>query len=167
MSTKPTVTLQKCTHRNQAIVAFRFEYDKTLIEHIRKLPHMRWSQTQQYWYQATALFNLNTVFEYLKPIAYVNYAPLYNTPAPEATLQPPAKPKYAHRQTIELPHGYAQKLEQKRYSESTQRTYVAYFKDFVYAMNGKPLDTISEERINAYILSLIKEHNISSSQQNQ
>ncbi|MBR8538307.1 phage integrase N-terminal SAM-like domain-containing protein, partial [Carboxylicivirga sediminis] len=68
---------------------------------------------------------------------------------------------------MELPHGYAQKLEQKRYSESTQRTYVAYFKDFVYAMNDKPLDTISEERINAYILSLIKEHNISSSQQNQ
>lgn len=167
MPAKPTVTLQKCTHRNQPIVAFRFDYDRTLIEHIKKLPHMRWSRTQQYWYQTAALFNLNTVFEYLRPIAYVNYAALNSTTDQQTTNQPPTRPKYAHRQTMALPHGYVEKLEQKRYSESTQRTYMAYFKDFIYSLNGQPLDTITEETINAYILSLIKEHTISSSQQNQ
>lgn len=60
-----------------------------------------------------------------------------------------------------------EKLEQKRYSISTRRTYEAYFKDFMHAFDHKELETINKDEINAYILRLIKTHNISPSQQNQ
>jgi site-specific recombinase XerD len=60
-----------------------------------------------------------------------------------------------------------EKLENRRYSRSTMKTYVSYMKDFVQGFAGRNLQDISPAEVNAYILRLIKRNNISSSQQNQ
>jgi site-specific recombinase XerD len=58
-------------------------------------------------------------------------------------------------------------LEQKRYSESTIKTYSSYFKEFQKYFFPRILPEIRVEEINHYILELIRERNISGSQQNQ
>jgi integrase/recombinase XerD len=49
----------------------------------------------------------------------------------------------------------------------SQPEYTRYFRDFMSEFTGRDLEEISKEEINGYILRLIKEKNISSSQQNQ
>ncbi|MDQ2180825.1 site-specific tyrosine recombinase/integron integrase [Marinifilum sp. D714] len=66
-----------------------------------------------------------------------------------------------------LPKGYMEKLEQKRYSSQTIKIYTSYFKDFQNHFDSKDLKQINPEMINEYLLKLIKEKNISGSQQNQ
>jgi len=67
----------------------------------------------------------------------------------------------------DLPDGYLEKLERKRYSEQTIRTYTGYFNDFAVYFTGRNLEDITVEEINQYILGLIRDKGISHSQQNQ
>jgi len=68
---------------------------------------------------------------------------------------------------LNIPEGYLGKLIQQRYSENIIKTYTHYFRDFISAFKGGDLDSISKEEINSYILKLIREKDISASQQNQ
>ncbi|MEA3500870.1 MAG: phage integrase N-terminal SAM-like domain-containing protein [Candidatus Marinimicrobia bacterium] len=75
--------------------------------------------------------------------------------------------RYKYRAATLLPYGYLERLDQKRYSKNTINIYTAYFKDFVNEFRNQKLSTLSKNSINAYILKLIKQNNISTSQQNQ
>lgn len=67
----------------------------------------------------------------------------------------------------QLPHGYLELLQQKRYSSSTIVTYTNYFGQFAMHFQNQDLKRITSQEINSYILELIKYNNISISQQNQ
>ncbi|MEA3295667.1 MAG: site-specific tyrosine recombinase/integron integrase [Patescibacteria group bacterium] len=77
------------------------------------------------------------------------------------------KTKYKYRKDTLLPNGYLEKLEQKRYSNNTINTYTAYLKDFIYEFKNQNIASLSKSSINTYILKLVKQDNISASQQNQ
>ncbi len=62
---------------------------------------------------------------------------------------------------------YRKLLIQKRYSDNTIKTYCNYFKDFCVFFENSKLENISTTQINTYILTLIQQKNISTSQQNQ
>jgi site-specific recombinase XerD len=62
---------------------------------------------------------------------------------------------------------YKSLLIQKRYSSNTQRIYCHYFGDFITFFSNKDIDNITTEEINRYLLSLIKDREISISQQSQ
>ena len=69
--------------------------------------------------------------------------------------------------TRNLPYGFLELLQQKRYSESTIKTYTSYFRQFQDYFSDYDLKQISIDQINSYILELINDRNISPSQQNQ
>ncbi|MBL7930273.1 MAG: site-specific integrase [Bacteroidia bacterium] len=109
---------------------------------------------------------MNHFFEVFKRVAWVDYSDLKSNI--KTIVNSDAKAKdYSHRASTALPKGYLEKLEQKRYSLSTQKTYVAYFKDFIHHFGGLQLESISSENINHYILSLIRKEKVSASEQNQ
>ena len=62
---------------------------------------------------------------------------------------------------------YKNRLIQQRYSQNTIDIYCNYFKDFCDFFKNYTLQNIEPEKINKYILHLIKTKNISPSQQNQ
>ena len=74
--------------------------------------------------------------------------------------------KYVHRNNIIVPQSYMNKLLQLNYSENTVRTYIAYFKDFLFAFNFE-IDSLIDDHINQYIVNLIRNNNISACEQNQ
>ncbi len=71
------------------------------------------------------------------------------------------------REKSKLPAGFLETLERKRYSESTIRTYSAYFKDFQQYFEAVPLKQITVDQINTYLIELIRRTGMSASQQNQ
>jgi len=57
--------------------------------------------------------------------------------------------KYSYRNKIDCPNEYLDKLTIKRYSDNTQKTYIAYFKDFIHFFENRDLTTISKEESTA------------------
>ncbi|WP_245868093.1 tyrosine-type recombinase/integrase [Labilibaculum filiforme] len=112
----------------------------------------RWSQTKKCWWIARKDFDYKKFKEVFCPIAEI--------------ILPPKKQVDKNTEQI-LPAGYFEKLIRVRYSESTNKIYSKYFKDFQSAFTDQKLDEITPADINNYILGLIKKQKISPSQQNQ
>ena len=60
MHKKPEIKLNHSHHRDQDVVLIRFNYDRRLIEEIKKLAGSRWSQTKRCWYIPADNFHLDT-----------------------------------------------------------------------------------------------------------
>lgn len=88
--------------------------------------------------------------------AFIDYSAI-KAPQPEPVR--PSRP--------DLPPGYLEKLRQVRYSDHTVRVYTTNFRDFQAYFEGKRLDRITPDEINAYLVYLINERGISTCQQNQ
>lgn len=165
MNTRPQITLEPGSHHHHEVVLVRFAYDKTLIGRVKELFAAQWSKSHGCWLIGKEEFELGRFFEAFRELAYINYSELKQrakTELPAAT-----KHNFSYRTQVALPKGYLELLQQKRYSESTIRTYTAYFKDFIHYFQNSDLDQITLEQINAYILDLVQFDRISASQQNQ
>lgn len=166
MAPEKIIKLSSTQHRQQAVVCIVFDYDIELVRIVRQLEGIKWSQTLSCWYIPDDQFDFSRILDAFSEFALIDYSSL-NT---KTTKIIPAKNlfrNYTHRIITKLPQGYLEKLEQKRYSLSTQTTYIAYFKDFQHYFSENKLEDISIESINQYILKLIKINKISSSEQNQ
>lgn len=164
----------------ELIVKIYFEFNKKIIEAIRTIPGRRWNQEFRYWYIPKKRFHLPILLRIMEPLTHIDYSALeafdngseYSQKQEHHSNHNKIDPikrfeKSAPTQNIELPPEYLEKLERKRYSQSTIKTYLGYMRDFVKELKGKDLLDISPEEINAYILKLIRKKGISSSQQNQ
>ena len=118
----------------------------------------------RYWYIGKESFNLNTVFDILKEVAFVDHSGLINTNknGVKSTVKEKVK-----KVKVKIPQAYLNHLDQRRYSENTKVVYISYFEDFVRYFAERKLESITVDEINDYILWLIREENISTSQQNQ
>ena len=162
------ITLRKAHHRHQNVIMLRFDYDVELADRAKQLEGARWSQTMKSWYIPERLFDLHSFFEAFQGTGLYRLFGVETEYPPSNSGSEKKKVRaYPHRIFIKLPKGYLEKLEQKRYSDSTIRTYCAYFKDFIHHFGEHPLDSIDTEAINQYIHGLVKNEHISASQQNQ
>ena len=159
------ITLSNGQHRGNGVVWVDFAYTKNIVDQIKAFGG-RWSQSKKRWYVSKAKFDLHAFFEAFKKSGFIDYSEMRSKNAIEKV---PArnKKKAVEKASINLPKGYKELLDQKRYSESTKKTYINYFTDFVIHFHGKELKQITKQEINAYILELIEKGNISTSQQNQ
>ncbi|MCK4879681.1 MAG: tyrosine-type recombinase/integrase [Bacteroidales bacterium] len=164
----------------ELIVKIYFEFNKELIEAIKTIPGRRWNQEFRYWYIPKKRFNLPTLLKTMESLTQIDYSALeaFDNGSEYSQKQEPPPNHHeidpirrfeasAPAQNIELPPGYLERLERKRYSQNTIKSYLGYMKDFVKEQKGKDLQDITPEEINAYILRLIRIKGISPSQQNQ
>jgi len=163
--TKPvSITLIPSVHKRRKVVLLRFDYNAKLTEAIKAIPGSKWSDSIKSWYFFHDDFKLNTIFNKLKPFAYIDYSSLKNLPKE----MPTSKPDNSRlKEKVKIPLPYLDKLEQKRYSKNTQITYTHYFADFMRFFKDRNLKEITLKEINNYILLLIRKYKISQSQQNQ
>lgn len=105
-------------------------------------------------------FVLTDFFDRYVGEAFIDYSAIKESP-------PKPKPKPTQPSRPELPPSYLEKLRQVRYSDHTVRVYTTYFKDFQAYFEGKRIDRVTPDEINAYLVYLINERGISTCQQNQ
>ena len=158
------ITLAFDTYREKQVVVFNCDFNRKLIDKV-KSTGAHWSQSRRFWYIPKKEFSLSRVYDTLKTEGLVDYSALKpqnrkNTESKTANITE-VKPK------VEIPINYLDLLDQKRYAENTKSTYLNYFGDFANYFQNKNLGSISKDEINQYILKLIREKNISGSQQNQ
>jgi len=150
---KAKITLSAMTHRNQKVVAISFNYDANLVKVLKQNFAVHWSQSKKCWWIKRGDFDFKKFKAVFKTLADIE------TPEKKEEIKVQAE--------VQLPYGYLEKLQRVRYSESTIRTYSKYFKDFQRHFAGQNLKELTTDEINKYILGLIKENDISTSQQNQ
>lgn len=165
METHPQIKLRRGTHRGQEVIFLEFAYDEELIKLVKALAGCRWSMSKKCWYIAKENFDLNTVFSALSVHAYIDYSSFSGNG--DSPTKPHKKKVKVVKPMVDIPQEYTDLLDQRRYSNSTKSTYTHYFADFIRNFKDKKLDEIKEEDINQYLLTLIREENISASQQNQ
>jgi len=165
LTTRPQIILSQAEHRETPVVKIVFDYTPEIHSRMKNIASAKWSDSMKCWYVARSEFILSHFFESMKDLAYIDYSGLKNQPETKsATVN---LPKTNKNQQVTLPKGYIERLEQERYSESTIKTYSHYFRDFIAAFENSKLEDITKEEINQYVLKLIREKDISSSQQNQ
>ena len=167
MTSRPQILLEYGKHRNQQVVLVRFDYNLPINNRLKELFGARWSKSHGCWLITAGEFDLHLFFEGLKDLAYIDYAALKKPEPQPPEFKTRTTINYQYRNSIKLPQGYLEKLEQKRYSESTIKLYVAYFKDFIHYFANRDIDVLTKNEINNYILYLIRHQKISPSRQNQ
>jgi len=144
---------------DQPVILIRFKWNDAIIACLKNLGTARWSWKKKAWYIFERDFDEQKIRELLSPLALLqDDIELDDTLSRVAILRAGIN---------KLPEGYLEKLKIKRYSDSSIKSYTSYMLDFVIAFDGIDLLTVTPEEINAYILNLIEEHQISRSQQNQ
>lgn len=151
---KRRITLSFAGRNGRDFIAVAFGGDASLRERLTQEPGA-------VAYGGTVLipadgFVLADFFDRYVGDAFIDYSAI-KAPKPEPVSPP--RP--------ELPPGYLEKLRQVRYSDHTVRVYTTYFKDFQAYFEGKRIDRVTPDEINAYLVYLINERGISTCQQNQ
>lgn len=166
MEHRHNILLLRGMHRGKEIILVRFAPSYWIKNTLLDAFHAKWSETYRSFLINKSDFDLNRFFKYFNEAkCFIDYSDLKPT-LPKVNPDKQQK-DYRHRLTIQIPIAYTEKLNQKRYSNSSKQTYTSYFKDYMHYFEGHVLDDISTKEMNQYILKLIKENDISGSEQNQ
>ena len=82
------------------------------------------------WYVQKQDFNLGQFKRKFSNLAKIDYSALKLNTKP--IYNENLKRDYSYRKKTKLPKGYLELLKQKRHSNSTVKTYSAYFRDFIH-----------------------------------
>ena len=156
------ITLKHLLINKEKCIGIQYYSDKTLDTLVKSLKTIAWSDEFSMYYLVNTPENFNAIFELFKGYAWINCGALY--PNKRNTGRNPAETlkRFYNRKKDDCnyrfcPNSYVEKLELKRYSLSTAKSYISSFKHFInYYPSYKLLD-ISEEMIRDYLLMLVKE----------
>lgn len=74
LATKPKISLNNEIHKGGKVFALRFPYDKVLVERVKKINGVRWSQSKKCWYIEKETFKLSSVFDIFRDVAFIGYS---------------------------------------------------------------------------------------------
>ena len=157
----PVITLKKLHHRGGDQIGLYFEYNATLIAHIKKLEGIKWSATNKCWYVKNQKGILNRIFTHFKGIVWLD---LDNLKKQEKQSKRYTKPVKSQKM---IPEAYSRLLVRRRYSPNTINTYTHFFKQFINYFPDTDLDQLTEEHIRQFQDYLVSKRKVSISTQNQ
>ncbi len=179
MKLEKSVVIRKLFHRNTHCLGIYFEKDYEVIGEVRRIPDVKYSDTNKCWYVPDQADALSGIMECLRGKVWVDISQLKKpkTQEPvkklaEVTHKEPDNKPFVTVRSLNPNQQQAlrmmeQKLKLRGYSENTQRTYLQHFKEFLlFFYESHPVE-ISETEIRNFILYLIEKRKLSKSTQNQ
>ena len=124
------ITLSNGFHREQQVVKVEFDFNRELIDELKKRTAAIWSATMNCWYMPKEKFDLGEFFTAMKPVAFIDYSAVKN----QNTHQPdkPQRKSYSANlikkrippETRKKIDDFKMWLRQGRYGENTVKTYI-------------------------------------------
>lgn len=170
MSTSPKihrqVTLKNLLINNVKHIGLQFYPDKVIQALVKELSQPKWSQEFAMVYILNNKDNLDAIFNKFRGVAWVNTSYFFtNKPIkngveiPDTTWVDKRKLAANYRK---CPEDYLQKLELRRYAQSTVKTYVSCFEIFINHYHHVPIMRLDENDIRSYLQILAREGKSSS-----
>lgn len=174
-----TVTLKAFAHRQQECLGIFFLRQAILAAAIKKVPGIKWSQTNKCWYLPLNKESVTDITNAVDKIAVIETAHLQvylqKRKAVAATLVVPEQ-KTTVAQKIPLPTApvyklgnenlqalqqFVQLLKLKAYSPSTIRTYRNEFLQLLQLLKDKPADNLTAADLKRYLVYAMEKEGIS------
>ena len=139
-----------------------FGYNPALQTFLKTVPYHSWDTKNKWWTIPFAETYLSAI---KKIVAEQNNLFVYEED--ESGKGKPRKGRDGTPNYRKMPEEFILKLKERRYSESTLKTYTTAFEEFINYYNKLEINSIDEKKIIAYLRYLVMERQVSSSYQNQ
>lgn len=155
------ITLKHLLIQQEQCIGLQFNSDKVIQALIKELPNPKWSKKFNMVYITNNKSNLNLIFEKFRGVAWVNCNFFFQDRVLNSnndSIDVDWFRKRAKKQNFRpCPEEFLQKLELKRYSNSTVKSYIHSFESFINYYIDRELLSINENDIRLYLQKLIKE----------
>jgi site-specific recombinase XerD len=156
---KKQVLISIIKHRGEQRLAMRFEYDLKLIQAIKNIEGRKWSDSKKCWHFPVdrqlyfKLIQLPILSKY--ELKQVQIDDFFETLSTSTEIDDEHLSKMVKR------------MELRRYSHWTIKSYRSHFRQFASYFKGRNLEEITKDEIEDYVRALVKEKRYSISSQNQ
>jgi len=166
----PRIVLHKIVQNNLTFILLKSQYHLKLINEIKAIPKIAWSNENEAWILAYHPTTLDNLLKYFKGIAFIDYQALIgNTSSKEIAKIKDNKPTLVALTADSklCVNDFRRYLEQMRYSKNTISIYTECLGIFIRFMGNKPLNQIEQKDVENFNSDYIIKYKFSSSYQNQ
>jgi len=165
------ITLRHYLIQDEKCIGILYYPHKVIQALVKELPGVKWSEKHQVTYVKNTEENLSAIFKKFRGVAWVNCRYFDKNKSVNIAGNGNGDISWAENRVLKegwkgCPKEYLQKLQIKRYSQSTIRTYVNCFERFINHYNSRKVNTLNENDIRDY-LSVLVEKGSSNSYINQ
>ncbi|MBD3639157.1 MAG: tyrosine-type recombinase/integrase [Crocinitomicaceae bacterium] len=164
------ITLKHLLINDVKHIGIQFTSNKKVERLVMNLPSAQWNNEFSMYSVPNTKENFNQIFETFRGVAWINGSHFFRGRIKKKSNNQinlnayrNRKPKKGYRY---CPDEYLAKLEYKRYSINTARTYISCFEKFMNRFKERDLLSINEEDIQEYLNEMARK-GISSSHLNQ
>ena len=163
------ITLKHLLIDEKKYIGLQFFPNKTIESIIKNNHFCDWNEQYNMYCTPNTPENFSLIFNLFKGIAWINGTHFFEGKKIKKDNEPINLDSYrkdTHYKKFKVPENYLSKLEYKRYSLNTARTYISCFEKFQHYFNTDNLLNINENDIQEY-LNLLARKGVSNSQLNQ
>ncbi len=154
------ITLKHLLIKDQKMIGIKFYSDKIIHALVKTMPGVKWSSQYEMVILPNRKDNLDLIFKTFKGTCWINCAYFFtNKPVNEANEA--LSVDYYRKRTSKdgwkfAPEAFLDKLEIRRYSLNTAKSYIIHFEHFINRYRDVDnLLELGEREINAYISEMI------------
>jgi integrase/recombinase XerD len=170
-----TVLLKPLHHRGQEVIGIYFKNDADLNLKVRKLPAVKWSQTNRCWYVPLKPQSLNYLCEQLKEKANLDTAAVNEyfekRKSVVATITASSQKEVSktiisspawklNKDNLAALERFIEQLKLKAYSPSTIRTYRSEFLQLLQILKKKNVNDLSPDDLRRYMVYAMEKQGI-------
>jgi site-specific recombinase XerD len=170
-----TVCLKPLYHRGQESIAINFKNDTSLNIIVRKLPSVKWSQTNRCWYIPLNGISYKHIYNALEGKSELDNTALkkYLEKRKQVTSTLPSRPdKIISKAIIASPvwklnnensaalKKFVEQLKLRAYSPSTIRTYRNEFLQLLQLLKQKPVNDLKQDDLRRYMVYAMEKQGI-------
>lgn len=163
---KRHITLKHLLVDHTKYIGLKFHSDKVLNSLIKELPGITWNNEFGLYCIFNNQANLNAIFKLFKGVAWINTNYFFQRSNAKQLDEVFDVNWYRSRQLPSdyriCPKAYLDKLELKRYANSTVKTYVSCFEKFINHFPTQEIDTLDEQDVRDYLRFLIHQNSSNS-----
>lgn len=164
------ITLKHLLIDTKKCIGLQFYANKVLDILVKELDSIAWSDEFNMHYVPNTKNNLDRIYSLFRGVAWINSKYFFQDSRSKQLSETFDVAWFRKRKRASdfrfCPESYLQKLEIKKYSNSTVKAYVSCFEDFINYYHDNEIDNLNEIDIRQYLQFLVQ-HNKSNSYINQ
>ncbi len=161
MKFRQHITIKHLLIDNRKYIGLQFYANKALDIIVKELDSVAWSEEFNMYYVPNNKSSLNRIYAIFRGVAWIDSKYFFQKTRSKQLDEEFNVEWYRNRKkTTEYklcPESYFQKLELKKYSNNTVKSYVSSFEEFINHFPEQEVDHLNEIDIRTYIQRLVQE----------
>ena len=160
MKFKQHITLKHLLIDNKKCIGLLFYSNNALNVLVKELKGICWSDEFSMYYLPNNKHNLDSIYSLFRGVAWIDSQYFFQQTRSKQLKETFDVSWYRNRERQPdfrfCPESYLKKLELKKYSNNTVKSYVKCFEDFINHYHDKVIDNLNENDIRDYLQYLIQ-----------